>query len=137
MARKRNTIIPPSLPQPPPETEILEPEWFAAMSIYWESRHAEQAAEVGRLLGLAMREPTPERSICQLQQGLRELGLPEVLITKLILTRYLHHIKADTRQPAHAIAAEVLATLGEIHSSGRRRRGRERPRPRPASAAPA
>lgn len=107
----------------PPETEVLGPEWLAAFNVYWRGQCREQSRQVLELLDLATREPTPERSIYLLQKALRLLGVVELSIIRLVLTRYVHFVMHDFAEPAQQVAVQVLATLLSVEET-RARGGR-------------
>lgn len=94
--------------------ELLAPEWFATFCVFWKGNSARGRRHILRLLEEAAAEDTPERCICMLQHALRELGLVEVQIVKLILTRYLEHVQSNADSPARQIVREVEATLSAI-----------------------
>jgi ABC-type glutathione transport system ATPase component len=82
--------------------------------VYWRARNITQRAEILKLVNAAAQETTVERTIYLIQQAMRSLGMVEVQIIKLILTRYLDHVRLDVADPARQIAVEILATLQAI-----------------------
>lgn len=121
MGKKRRRIKVTSFTLPE-EVQILGPEWSAALTVYWRSLDPEPAARVLEAVEAAMYESTPERSICQLQHALRVLGMIEVQLIRLILTRYLAFVRMNAEYPAQQVAAEVLATLLAIESDQKKGR---------------
>ncbi len=114
-------LDPASLP-PPPEGELLGPEWYAAFSIYWRPKCRQQKTAILQTIHAAMYAATPERAVYLLQQALRSLGLAEIQIIKLILLRYIYHVRRNTQRPAQQIAAEVLETLSALKSKRSKRK---------------
>ncbi|HOA71878.1 MAG TPA: hypothetical protein PLQ89_02060 [Phycisphaerae bacterium] len=109
----------------PPDIDLLGPEWMASFSIYWRVQRPDQARTILDLVVAAMREAVPERSVWLLQKALRQLGLIEVSLLRLILTRYLVFVRDNSPEPAQRIAGEVLATLVAVEKA-RARGGRPR-----------
>ena len=93
---------------------MLSPDWVASFSVYWRARTITQRAEILKLVNAAAQETTVERTIYLIQQAMRALGMVEVQIIKLILTRYLDHVRLEVENPARQIATEILATLQAI-----------------------
>ena len=87
---------------------------MASFSVYWRARNITQRAEILKLVNAAAQETTVERTIYLIQQAMRSLGMVEVQIIKLILTRYLDHVRLEVENPARQIATEILATLQAI-----------------------
>lgn len=103
----------------------MEPQWVARLTVYWRGQSPRAAREILRQVETAMYEPAPERSVYQLQQALRQLGLVEIQIIRLILTQHGTFVQLNAPYPAQQIATQVLATLLRIEED--RRRGRLRP----------
>lgn len=124
MSNRRRKLDLESYPLPP-ETCLLAPEWVAALSIYWRVQGPLQARAILDLAEAAARESAPERSVYLLQKALRQLGLLELSLLRLILSRYVEFVREGSDRPAQQIAAEVLATLLAVERS-RARGGRPR-----------
>lgn len=109
----------------PGEVPTLGPDWVACLTVYWRGQPPRVAREILRQVETAMYEPAPERSVYQLQQALRQLGLVEIQIIRLVLTQHRTFVQLNAPYPAQQIAMQVLATLLRIEED--RRRGRLRP----------
>jgi len=99
----------------------LGPEWKAAFTVYWRVQLADEAECILALIESAAVQMSPERSVYQLQKALRRLGLMELQIIRLLLSRYAHWVREDADRPAQRIAVEVRSTLRSIHTRAARK----------------
>jgi hypothetical protein len=120
MGRKHRSGLGPSAFRLPDDVPTLDPEWVACLTVYWRNQSPAVARDILLRIEAAMYESAPERSVHRLQQALRELGMVEIQILKLVLSRHCAFIRMNAPYPAQQIATQVLATLLDVEQDRRR-----------------
>lgn len=103
----------------------LSPEWVAMFCVHWQALAPADRMQVAQHIDRACVQTSAERCIYSLQQGIRLLGVTELQIIRLILTRYMEFSIAGESFPARQIALQVAETINLLQSS-RRGAGRSR-----------
>lgn len=106
------------------EPGILEARWVATLCVYWEAAPLDRRRHVRRSIEQALAQSSPERTIHDLQQALRLLGLTELQIIRLVLIRCLDLAENGQECPVSQVADELHETIQSLET--RRRNGRRR-----------
>jgi hypothetical protein len=108
----------------PNDIQPLTPEWTASLNVYWRAQPPDQARRILAQIEQACGESPPERSVCRLRDALRQLGLTELQIMRLVLSRHEALIRSGEPEAVRRIALEVLVTLNRCRGRIRRQRSR-------------